>query len=733
MVHAHVGDLHRGGLEVVHEGGGLQVPLLVIVELFVQRRADAVGGSPLHQPLHDGRIEHGAAVVHHAVLEDGDAAGVRVHFHDDPVRGVAGEELVPHPAVLVGHIGDVRLVIEPALQTGLHVRRQRQQVAVGHEGQLAEGLPVLMTVPGTHAAFGQFQILRRFLQQVGCQLQQLAAHLARGAEDGAHVGARELVGVVTGGVEPGRHRGVEERRHPDCVHGHSQLVGDDLCGGGLMPLPAAHVAQEHQDAAVVLHPHHGRLRRARGAPPAGRENVRRRVGGAGLQPDGDADAEVPSLCTGLLLLLEKRLIVDERQQLVQGAAEVAAVDQRPAGAGVRHGVRRHQVLPPQFDTVHAELSGQVIHHPLHGQAHERLADAPVGAGRALVGHHRVDLVAHHRDSVAVGQVPELQDRVDGGVQDIGPLVGDVPHLHSQDMPLAVQRRLDIHDAVAGVDERHQVLAAVLQVLHRLAAAQLRQQGGDDQVLGLPLVAEAAPDVRGDETDLGMGEAQAVGDDGHGLTGPLVVGPDGELLPAMIVDGGAAEGFEGGGRVPLDVEALLQDVRRPAESLVHVAVLEAVLPHDVGAHGLEQQRRIRLHGRLGVHRRGQRLVLHPDLLQRVFRQVTAGGQDGGHRLAHMGHLPIGQAIGVELNGNGDEGAKRLGHAPRLLSGEAAHHAGHLERLAQVHAQDARVGVDAPQQRDMVHVGELHVVDVHAPAGGESQILAQRNRLALPLRG
>ena len=300
-------------------------------------------------------------------------------------------------------------------------------------------------------------------------------------------------------------------------------------------------------------------------------------------------------------------------------------------------------------------------------------------------------------------------------------------------PSSVQRRLQVHDPVAGVDQRHEVLAAVLQVVHRPAAAQLGQQRGDDQVVGLALVAEAAAHVRGDEADLGVCEAQAVGDDGHGLPGPLVVGPDGELLPVVVVDRGAAESLQRGGGVPLDVEAFLEHARGAAEGLVHVAVVEAVLPHDVGAHGLEQQRRVRLHGRLRVHRRGQRLVLHPDLLQGVFREVAAGGQDRGHRLAHVGDLAVGKAVRVELHGNGDQGAERLAHAPGVLAGEAAHHAGHLQRLADVHLQDAGVGVHAPQQRHVERVREFHIVDVGAPAGGEPQVLPERHRPALPLRG
>lgn len=306
-----------------------------------------------------------------------------------------------------------------------------------------------------------------------------------------------------------------------------------------------------------------------------------------LQPDGDADAEVAPPGAGLPLFPEKVLVVDERQQLVEGAAEVAAVDERAAGAGVGHGVGRHQVPASQLDGVHAEPPRQVVHHAFHGQAHERLADAPVGARRALVGHHRVDLVAHHRDAVAVGQVAELEDRVHRGVEDVGALVGDVAHLHAEDAAFLVQRRFQVHDAVARVDQRHEVLAPVLQVMHGPAAAHPGQERRDDQVVGLALVAEAAAHVRRDETDLRMGQAQAVGYDGHGLTRALVVGPDGELLAAVVVDRGAAEGLEGRGRVALDVETLLEDMGRAREGRVRVAVVEAVPPHDVGAHGLEQ--------------------------------------------------------------------------------------------------------------------------------------------------
>ena len=93
--------------------------------------------------------------------------------------------------------------------------------------------------------------------------QQLFAHPRGRAHHRAHVGHRELVGVVPGEIEPGRGRRVEPAGDAERVRRHPELVGDDLGDDRLVALAARRVAEAHPHLAVGLHADHRRLRRAR--------------------------------------------------------------------------------------------------------------------------------------------------------------------------------------------------------------------------------------------------------------------------------------------------------------------------------------------------------------------------------------------------------------------------------------------------------------------------------------
>ena len=106
--------------------------------------------------------------------------------------------------------------------------------------------------------------------------------------------------------------------------------------------------------------------------------------------------------------------------------------------------------------------------PLDREAHERLADAAVGPARALVGEHRPRLVAHRGDAVAVGDVAELDQVVLGRGERFLPSSATSRTSSASRCRRARYGELDVHDAVAGVHERGEVLDAVLDPLHRPA-------------------------------------------------------------------------------------------------------------------------------------------------------------------------------------------------------------------------------------------------------------------------
>jgi hypothetical protein len=507
-VHLEERHVQRGGLEVVHEGRGEELALLVVAELLEQGGADAVGGRAVHHALDDQRVQLAPAVVHDHVLEDPDESGPPVHLHQTAVRGIGEDELGAHPTLGVHRTGQRVLVRVARLDPRLLAGRQAEHVGVAGARQLREREAPVRRAPHRHRAAPQLQVGGRDLQAVRGQAQELVADARGGADHRAHVGHRELVGVVAREVEPGRGRGIEATGHRDRVRGEAELVGHDLGDDGLVALAARRIAQRHPHLPVGLHPDHRRLRRARGAPPAGDDLVGGEVGAGRLHRRGDADAEQPVLVCGPRagLLGPAGRVVEPLERPAQGRRVVAAVVLGAGRRGVGHLGGGHVVAEAQLGRVHPEAAGEQGHGPLDREAHEGLADAAVGPARALVGQHRPGLVAHRGDPVAVGDVAELDQVVLGRGDEVLALVGDVPDRQRQERAVDAVGQLHVHDPVAGVHERGEVLDAVLDPLHG-SAGLAREQRADQQVGRAALVPEGPADVRAGEMHPRLGHAE----------------------------------------------------------------------------------------------------------------------------------------------------------------------------------------------------------------------------------
>ena len=120
------GDLGGVGDEEVHERGVEQLPGLVVGHPLVERAADPLGDATVHLALDDHRVDHDAAVVHHAVAQDADLGGDRVGLDDRRVHAV-GE----------GGLGGGVEVL--ALEPGLLVVGHRRLVGVEGAGELGCG------------------------------------------------------------------------------------------------------------------------------------------------------------------------------------------------------------------------------------------------------------------------------------------------------------------------------------------------------------------------------------------------------------------------------------------------------------------------------------------------------------------------------------------------------------------------------------------------------------------
>jgi len=91
-----VGYVQAGRFEIVHEAGGEQLAVVVVAELFEQRRADTVRGSAVDHALDDARVELRATVVDHHVLQDAHLAGASIDRDQAAVGRVGVDQLTAH-------------------------------------------------------------------------------------------------------------------------------------------------------------------------------------------------------------------------------------------------------------------------------------------------------------------------------------------------------------------------------------------------------------------------------------------------------------------------------------------------------------------------------------------------------------------------------------------------------------------------------------------------------------
>ena len=186
-----------------------------------------------------------------------------------------------------------------------------------------------------------------------------------------------------------------------------QPVADQLRKARLVPLPAAHGADDQLDRAVGADRQLGAFAR----DAAGHFDV-----------ICDADAAAQAARFRCRLARRKFVPVGRVERVIHAGGIVAAVVCHADAVGERHRVRRDQVAPAQFYPVEAMLRGGQIDQPLDHVDRFRPPGAAVDGGRRGVGQHRVAFemnggnavdALHHRQPLA--QRPEI-DRVGAEIE-----------------------------------------------------------------------------------------------------------------------------------------------------------------------------------------------------------------------------------------------------------------------------------------------------------------------------
>ena len=231
--------------------------------------------------------------------------------------------------------------------------------------------------------------------------------------------------------------------------------------------------------------------------------------------------------------------------------------------------------------------------------------------------------------------------------------------------------------------------------------------GDEGLLGVveDLRAEAAADVRGDDAQLVLGDAEHEGahqqpDDVRVLRG----GPERVLVVAGVVLADRGPRLHGVRHQPVVDELERRDVWRGADRLVGrggVVVEEAPVEAEVGAGIVVDQRRLGVEGGAHVDDRGQLLDVELDRLGGVARLGQRLGDHRGDRIADVADLALGEDRVLRLLHRlavavGDQpAAGDAADALEVLRGEDLEHARH--RLGRARCRCLRMRPCATSER------------------------------------
>ena len=173
-------------------------------------------------------------------------------------------------------------------------------------------------------------------------------------------------------------------------------------------------------------------------------------------------------------------------------------------------------------------------------------------------------------------------------------------------------------------------------------------------------------------------------------------------------------------------------RGGAQGRVHVADALPPLGDQVAADRLVEDRRARGQRGLHVHHRGQRVVLHPDEVERVPGAIHVVRDHHRHRLAHEAHPLARQRH--DLAGHRQRRVRRVdrhrrARGPQVRRHVDAHHAGQPARRRHVDRADARVRVGRSQHRRVQAPGHAEIVHELPRPGDQPRVLPPPHRASM----
>ena len=390
-----------------------------------------------------------------------------------------------------------------------------------------------------------------------------------------------------------------------------------------------------------------------------------------------------------------------------------------------------EILQAEFDRIETERVGDLVDLRLAGERDLRNAEAAERAEAQLVGVGEAAVTMNMRDAV---RAAAHQQRI---AEHARTVVAEGAAIE-QDLDLARDQRAVALDAGLHADLERMARANHFEILFARQDQldrpfRLHRQQDDDRLnMRLHLVAEAGADLRRQAAQSRHRQPKRFRDIGLHAEYRLVGRPQRDAAVGIHLRERAAR-FERDMRLRLGLIARFENQVALAPAAFDIAFLKTGARTKIGVRSRVEyldviggvfvnDRGVRRKRLLRRERRRQFLVGHLDRGGGCARQRFGLGGDGGHRLADIADLSLGQRMLVL-----DERA----HAPMLLqivAGDDRVHARHGGGLRDVVADDARMRVRALQQRAMKHVGTIQIGDILCAAGYLLLRLDLRRRLA-----
>ena len=303
----------------------------------------------------------------------------------------------------------------------------------------------------------------------------------------------------------------------------------------------------------------------------------------------------------------------------------------------------------------------------------------------------------------------------------------------EDSPFRVECHLHVPELVPLLGGGGEMLAAVLDPLHRAA----EDAGGQrhHRFLGIEdeLGPEPAADIRGDHAQLVLAAAEQVAEHRMGAVGHLGAAPHGELAVVGIEPGEHPPALDGVPEPFVLMHVRADRMRRRGESPVAIPVGHGERGDQVVGNGAVGGRCAVIERPSAVDRGREGVVVDLDQGGRVFRTVGVVRDYRRHRLADIADLSVGEDRRVEHMPDRSRGLGERHGDPgyvgaKLVEGEdrANPRRGHSSR--NVDPANPCVGLAAPHEGGVQEVREAKIVDETGPAPQERRVLDPRNPLS-----